>query len=258
MIRFCVARSGPFAAPTQSFGPYGVRLLKNTFRIIGDVHTQIIEDDLACSDCQSYVEIIANASYSVQLGDMGDGKSYNQLVDSVDFNRHKFFPGNHDHYNSLPPHSLGDFGAVQLGDVNFFFIRGATSIDRPQLVRLGYELGKTLWFEEEELTEEQMIAAEQAFLQDRPAILISHDAPTHIARLAWENARNMRYPNPEDYFVASKTNSFLDRILEISAPRLWVFGHHHKDWKYHEGETQFVCVGQLSYIDIDHEGKLCR
>ena len=35
---------------------------------------------------------------------------------------------------------------------------------------------------------------------------------------------------------------------------LWLFGHHHRDWRYREGETLFVCVGELSYVDIDLAG----
>jgi len=179
---------------------------------------------------------------------------YAQLLAHVDPGRHRFFPGNHDHYDALPPHSLGDFGTVCWGGVEFFFVRGAASSDRDKLVRLGRDLGKTLWFAQEELTDEQMRAAEKEYLRDRPAVVLTHDAPTDIAHLAWGHARRLSPPNPGAVFRPSRTNAFLERLLEGHRPRLWVFGHHHRDWKFQEAETLFVCVGELSWVDIDPAG----
>ncbi len=122
-------------------------------RVIGDVHAQIEQADLFTRDARPYLELIAGAAYSIQLGDMGDRETYEHLVSHVDAGRHRFFPGNHDHYDGLPPHSLGDFGAVHWGGVDFFFVRGAWSSDRELLVRLGREQGKTLWFRQQELPE---------------------------------------------------------------------------------------------------------
>jgi hypothetical protein len=221
-----------------------------TLRIIGDVHGQIDPDDLYTRGARVYSEIISEVPYSVQIGDMGDGETYRRLVASVDVNRHRFFPGNHDHYDQLPPHSLGDFGAVCWGGVDFFFVRGAASTDRDKLVCLGRELGKTLWFEQEELTATQMHVAEEEYLKAQPSIVLSHDAPTDIAQFAWQHARRLGPPNPGAAFRPSRTNDFLTRLLEKHQPRRWVFGHHHRDWKYRVGETLFVCVGELSFFDI--------
>ncbi len=228
-----------------------------TLRVIGDVHGQILPDDLLAGRSRAYVEIIADASYSVQVGDMGNGASYDRLVPNVDAGRHRFFPGNHDNYSRLPPHNFGDFGAVCWGAVDFFFVRGAASIDKATLVRRGQELGKKLWSEQEELTDEQMREAEQEYLRVRPGIVFSHDAPTEIARFAWKHARQFGPPNPGVAFGPSRTNRFLARLLEQHAPRMWVFGHHHHDWKYREHETLFVCVGELSYVDVNSAGNLC-
>jgi predicted phosphodiesterase len=225
-----------------------------TLRIIGDVHGQIDSDSLFTRAARPYLDLISDAAYSVQVGDMGDGETYGQLVANVDARRHRFFPGNHDHYDRLPPHSLGDFGTLCWGGVDFFFIRGAASADRDKLVRLGQELGKTLWFEQEELTDDQMHAATQEYLRVRPYIVLSHDAPTDIARLAREHARRLSPPNPAAVFRSSRTKDFLQRLLEQHRPRLWLFGHYHRDWRYREGETLFVCVGELSYVDIDPTG----
>ena len=225
-------------------------------RIIGDVHAQVQPDDLLPGKARPYVELVAGAPYSVQVGDMGDGDSYDQLSAHVDPGRHCFFPGNHDHYDRLPPHSLGDFGAVSWGGVDFFFVRGADSADRDTLVRLGQRLGKRLWFEQEELTDEQMRAAEQEYLRTRPRIVLSHDAPTDVARLAWQHARRLSRPHPGAVFRPSRTNAFLARLLEQHAPHLWAFGHHHHDWRCRDGATLFVCVGELSYVDVDAAGEV--
>jgi predicted phosphodiesterase len=230
--------------------------IMNTLRIIGDVHGQITADDLVHGHSRPYLALIAHVPYSVQVGDMGDGETYAQLAALVDGSRHRFFPGNHDHYDQLPPHRLGDCGAVTLGGVDFFFVRGAASSDKAVLVRLGERLGKTLWWQQEELTDAQMEAADREYLRARPRLMISHDAPTDIARLAWQHARRFGAPNPEAVFSASRTTEFLARLLKQHAPRLWVFGHHHRDWRYQEDETLFVCVGELAYMEVGADGKV--
>ena len=225
-------------------------------RIVGDVHGQITPDDVMSPGARTYLELIEGASESVQIGDMGDGETYQQLQASVDPRRHRFFPGNHDHYDCLPSHCLGDFGSHTLGGVDFFFIRGAASTDRDKLLRLGRELGKALWFAEEELTDAQMQEAEQAYLAGRPAIVLSHDAPTEMARFAWNVARQRRRSSLEAKFYPSRTSEFLARLWNQHAPRLWVFGHHHHECQCVTDKTLFVCVGELSMIDIGTEGIL--
>lgn len=86
--------------------------MTQTLRVIGDVHAQIGHADLFTRGARPYLEIIADDAYSIQLGHMGDGEAYAQPVDRVDAGRHRFFPGNHDHYTAgpnpavhrMPPH----------------------------------------------------------------------------------------------------------------------------------------------------------
>jgi hypothetical protein len=225
-------------------------------RIIGDVHAQIGPDDVVRRHGRSYREIIAEADHSVQIGDMGDDEAYRSLVEHVDPARHRFFPGNHEHYVALPAHCLGDFGAVAWGDVEFFFVRGAASMDKAQLLEMGRQVGKTLWYEQEELTDAQLDAAERAYLQARPAIVLSHDAPTEIARMAWTHAMRLAPPNPEAAYRPSRTSEFLARLWGQHAPRLWAFGHYHRDWSDRAGETLFRCVGELSWIDVSPSAEI--
>ncbi len=228
----------------------------SSLRVIGDVHGQLDATNLFTRDALTYLDIISDAQCSAQVGDMGDAETYAQLISSVDAARHRFVPGNHEAYDRLPPHSLGDFGAVSLGGVDFFFVRGAWSSDRGTLLRLGQEAGRTVWFPEEELNNAQMLAAEQEYTRVRPQIVLSHDAPTHIARLAWQHARRLSPPNSRAIFSASRTTDLLEGLLEQHRPRLWLFGHYHHNWRYREGETHFVCVGELSYCDITSDGNV--
>ncbi len=226
-----------------------------SLRIVGDVHGQVEADDLLPGMTRPYLDLIAGVPHSVQIGDMGDRLTYQQLVAHVDPERHRFFPGNHDFYPGLPPHSLGDFGAVSWGGVEFFFIRGAASFDKEKLLRQGKEVGRTLWFEQEELTDEQMRAAEAEYLKVRPTIVLTHDAPTDIARRVWEYTRQVKHSLPGAVFRPARTNDFLMRLWGRHAPKLWAFGHHHVGWRGREGGTLFVCVAELGYLDVDEVGE---
>ncbi len=223
-------------------------------RVIGDVHAQFGPEDVLKPRARPYCEIAAEAAYSVQIGDMGDAETYDQLARNLEPARHCFFPGNHDDYHHLPPHCLGDFGLVNRGGVEFFFLRGAASFDREKLVRRGKELGRTLWHEQEELSEEQMRLAEEQYVQAKPRIVLTHDAPTAIAEFAWQHAARSRRSQPQPVFRPSRTNEFLTRLHQLHQPEFWVFGHHHHDWSYRELETRFVCLGELSWMDIDANG----
>lgn len=64
----------------------------STVRIVGDVHAQVDADNLFTRGARPYFQIISDAPYSVQVGDMGDGETYDRLT----------------------PHCLGDFGAGPL------------------------------------------------------------------------------------------------------------------------------------------------
>jgi hypothetical protein len=134
----------------------------STLRIIGDARAQIDPDNLFTRVALSYLEIIAGARYSVQVGDMGDEETY-----------------------------------------------------------------------------AQMRTAEREYVRARPQIMLSPDAPTHVARLAWQHARRLSAPNPRAVFCASRTTDSLERLLEHHQPRLWLFGHQPRDWRHKESGTEW-------------------
>jgi hypothetical protein len=106
-------------------------------RIVGDVHGKTAD----------YVRMIKESKvrHSVQLGDMAF--DYGKLKE-LDCNDHKFFGGNHDNYDIYykSKHALGDYGAVTLGPLDFFFIRGDFSIDKDiRLRQEAFGMGKGWW-----------------------------------------------------------------------------------------------------------------
>jgi hypothetical protein len=103
--------------------------MKNIIRLLGDVHYKV----------PSYMNLIKDAEYSIQLGDWGF--NYSQL-NKVDDTHHKILAGNHDNYDNMDrfPHFLGDFGVYSVGGYDFFFIRGAFSVDKK------YRIPKISWW----------------------------------------------------------------------------------------------------------------
>ncbi len=227
-------------------------------RIIGDVHGRIaapplrkernVRDLFPHSPYRargerkrSYLQLVEQAKYSVQIGDLGS--DYGGLS-NIDPAFHFVIAGNHDNLRNLTPHFLGDFGfhsiSLPSGSFDFFFLRGAQSIDvdrRDEGVN---------WWPDEELTDDQMNVAFDQYNSLRPQVVISHDCPTEviplIATIALEKA-------------PSRTNSLLQSCFEAHSPAMWIFGHHHRNWSLrHESGTIFVCVGELGYFDFDETG----
>ena len=218
-------------------------------RVIGDVHAQI--DFTLGRDKASYLDILSGCEFSVQVGDMGDEEAYKELIEHVDPKFHRFFAGNHDHYPFLPSHSLGDFGSKSIGGINFFFVRGARSGDKKQLLALGEKLGKTLWYDEEQLPLKIHDSIVEAYLQAKPDTVLSHTCPSSIVDLIRRYvAGRSQFSTGLEYREPSDTEVLLQRMLESHHPKLWCFGHFHHDWRYLENGTEFRCIGELSHLDL--------
>jgi hypothetical protein len=227
-------------------------------RLIGDVHGRIsrppkvrqrnVRDQFPRSPYQAredqrrtYLGLIQQCTYSIQVGDLG--LDYSQLS-AVDPAFHRVIAGNHDNLPELSPHFLGDFGThsipLRSSAFDLFFVRGAQSID------IGSRTEGLNWWPHEELTDAQMEAAWGAYRSSKPQLVISHDCPTelvsHVATIA-------------TCFEPSRTNALLQTCLMEHAPSLWIFGHHHRNWSYqHPCGTKFVCLGPLSYFDFNENG----
>lgn len=185
--------------------------------IIGDVHGKWAE----------YKKIIdQRQDCTVQVGDMGIG--FGLYPDSFQYS-HRFIRGNHDNPTVCErhPNYLGDFGVFN----GVFYASGAKSIDQH------LRTPNIDWWRDEELSYAKAEECIDYFKFVRPEVVVSHDCPESVA---------------SDMFGIkdkSFTRTFLQNMLDAWNPDVWVFGHHHKD-KTLSRRTEFVCLGELSTVEI--------
>lgn len=232
--------------------------MKRHIRIIGDIHSHIS----GCGRGRNYLNLIINANYSVQLGDLGYQHkfcpNFNEKISMVDPKRHMVVLGNHDDYTNRVPNALGDFGLQSIplkdGTFTFFYLRGARSIDRDD------RLIGVSWWDNEELTWEQGRAAVKAYQEAKPRTVLAHDCPEEILGLLAQTAGKDRL----SYSRPSRTNQILQSCWEIHHPEMFIFGHHHVNWRHEYKGTIFMCLDGQSpstghragFIDFDESGHL--
>ncbi len=206
----------------------------NSIHIIGDVHGQI----------DKYNKIIGwenmsqHRDHSVQIGDMGF--DYSEIMPD---NRHKVLLGNHDNYGIACPNSLGDFGYTSLNGVKFFFVRGAFSIDYKQ------RTSGINWWIDEEVCYYELQNAIDLYTEIKPDFVITHDCPDEISHLINDGGALRQFGFDPATFT-SKTQMALQAMFEAHQPKLWVFGHYHKNWTKEVKGTSFRCVNSLDSIKV--------
>jgi hypothetical protein len=209
-------------------------------RIIGDVHGKRWQ----------YRELVTNSPHqcSIQIGDLDFEYSW---LAALDPERHKVLAGNHDNYLTLVPgdntfimqtaHFLGDFGIYKVPNYReVFFVRGGRSIDE-EYRTLGID-----YFREEELNLERSYQAFEAYKKAEPRVVISHECPTNIIPLVSPNGRWKGKP-----IIPSSTANLLQHMLDAWKPLLWIFGHHHVHLNTMVGRTNFICLPELGFIDLE-------
>jgi hypothetical protein len=156
---------------------------------------------------------------------------------NLDSDRHKVVGGNHDNYDIIGewPHYLGDFGAVSLGGVDFFFYRGAYSIDR-QYRTVGRD-----WWEKEQVGIEGFMKARDLYRQLKPRLVLTHDCPETISP---------RLLPPGATIYQNTTGWALQELFNIHKPEMWVFGHYHVSKRMSVEGTEFVCLDELESLDL--------
>lgn len=195
--------------------------------IIGDVHGKY----------KRYHEIIREKDrrpYTVQIGDFGFDF---ETLKNVDPDKHKIVGGNHDNYDKIVnvPHYLGDYGNYTLNGINFFFYRGAYSIDK-QYRTIGID-----WWEQEQLKIEDFMKARELYRETKPDIVLTHDCPEGI----------VSYLLPAGSTIYQNITGWaLQELFNIHQPRLWRFGHYHCNWNMKINGTDFRCVNELEVVTI--------
>jgi len=221
-------------------------------RIIGDIHGHF----------DWYVDTVKKANAegirTFQVGDFGIGMP--RMKENFDWHDYwredpdnladmnRVLVGNHDSPLSAKscPLIVSRFGS----DVQFckdkpskrvFWAGGAYSIDWA-----GREEYYNWWPNNEELTYSEMREAEELYRQWQPKVVITHDGP----RSAIESCFDWEVANDAIQNV-SRTQQFLDHLLTIHRPKLWLFGHWHRNETRVIDGTTFRCVATKDFVDID-------
>ena len=202
--------------------------------LIGDVHGKY----------KRYHEIIREKdrhSHSIQIGDFGFDY---ETLRNVDSKNHVFIGGNHDNYDKVNsvPNYLGDYGYVNnFNGVDFFFFRGAYSIDR-QYRTIGID-----WWEQEQLKIEDFIKARELYRDIKPDLVLTHDCPQSL----------YSYLLPPGAKIYENITSWaLEELFNIHQPKFWRFGHFHNSWRKVVNGTDFRCLNELE-TEILTKGDVC-
>lgn len=217
----------------------GAGIVRTPTVVVGDIH----------GDLDTYRALLRREETaaggplpSIQVGDYGVG-----LVSEVESReirrfhlarpRHRFIRGNHDD----PDEVMAVAGFIPDGTImgRVLFLGGAAgSSGGPQPLR------------NTEMDEEAMAETLDRLrgMAVRPDVIVSHDAPQSIAAQLWsEIAAASGQGQPRGArglgLVTSRTRLFLDEVLRVVQPSLWLFGHWHHPWAFQTGATHFRCVG---------------
>lgn len=198
--------------------------------IVGDVHGRT----------NDYYNLVRDAEYSLQLGDLGFGQNY-KILSKLDADKHKVVLGNHDSYDLINdyPHFLGDFGCLEFGGFSdAFYVRGGRSID------YAYRTLGVDFFEQEELSYAQGYECLSAYRRIKPRVVFSHECPSSVIGIfparKWDG----------EWLRPSHTSHILQALLEIHEPELWMFGHYHLSRNEQIGKCNFVCLAELETYEL--------
>jgi predicted phosphodiesterase len=161
-----------------------------------------------------------------------------------------FCDGNHDNHAWLDAkwEDAGRPDVVEVAPNCFHVRRGATvTIDGKLHLFMGGAVSTDKhirtegrdWWEREVPSREEWNRFFDAWEDDKPEVIVSHDCP-------FGDMRPWRAGEPDGSTVAQ----MFSRVWEMAAhsPKLWVFGHHHFIKVTQKGRTKFVCCG----IDGEH------
>jgi hypothetical protein len=181
-----------------------------------------------------------------QLGDMGIG------FKGVGFGKQretfKWFRGNHDNPAKCRAYHnyLGDYGTLEVEGRNIFYLAGAYSIDAQWRTP-----GET-WWEDEELSWEELDKAYALYAETKPDLVISHECPSEIGRRLLAGLLN-DYQMAKTDCCTSRTSRALQRMFDVHQPKDWVFGHYHIDQELSVNGTKFRCCNELSTYCLGEE-----
>ena len=182
---------------------------------------------------------------SVQVGDFGIGFANNhwhKLVNDwmIANPNHRFIRGNHDDPSKCKEMS----GYIEDGTVenDVMYIGGAWSIDH------AYRLEGKDWWRDEELSIEELNRLIDVYSNVKPRVMITHDCPTAVA---WEMFISKGHSLAGINQIKTRTGEALQAMFEIHKPQEWYFGHWHHTSRMNILGTEFTCLDELHYVDVD-------
>lgn len=212
--------------------------------IIGDVHGKF----------QEYYNIVKNKEYSLQVGDFGFDKTWQQLnYSGLNHDNHKIIPGNHCSYDTCleSKYCLGNYGMFILNNISFFFIRGGLSIDR--VYRVGEELvgGPKTWWSQEELNLSQMLDCIDIYKKAKPDIVISHVPAAQFSNVILGNKSDTILQKFKFHKGFKENHQLLgDELLKIHKPKIWCSGHMHSSYQGIVNDVKIVALKELETFEL--------
>lgn len=200
----------------------------------------------------------------IQVGDMGAGfTKIPRYHDNV-----RWIRGNHDdpQTSRMHPNYMGntysqgkDWGYDEA--YKLFWLAGAWSVDwawRKASNLAGHPL---CWWPDEELSQPELDAALALYIEKKPEIVVSHEAPASIVPYVLAKAGiiikpgdplySERFYRPEKLdCIQTRTSTMLQRMLSHHAPRYWTFGHYHISKQIVIDRTTFKCCAELESYRI--------
>lgn len=198
---------------------------------IGDVHGKFTQ----------YRRIIQEHPDSIQVGDMGIGflryphgeRQQNPPYDEMVATNAQFIRGNHDNPSVCKTHTQWIPDGRVHGDM--MFVGGAHSIDWK------YRTEGFSWWKDEELSREDMEKILDVYMVTKPVTMVTHDCPLSVIK---------HLPHTHHFADNSRTQQFLQILLEVHKPKLWVHGHHHLSSDQVIDGVRFVCLAELEVKEL--------
>lgn len=209
-------------------------------RFIGDVHG--LKNDLAI-----ILQNIPNDISSViQVGDLGVGFDqgqywHNSLDEMLLSVNGRFIRGNHD--NPAQCREMKSWIKDGTVENDVMFLGGAWSIDYNYRT-----LGVDYW-QDEELSSEQLYNALDVYNYVQPRVMITHDCPLTVSAEFFIK-RGKSFSGVQ---YKTRTGNALEQMWQSHKPKLHVFGHWHHDVDEVINGTRFICLNEMSYVDINLE-----
>ena len=194
-------------------------------------------------------KVYDKSEHVIQIGDFG----YNyEILNYTQPEKLNVVLGNHENYDDIErwPQLLKTYGLKTLGGLSFFYVRGAFSIDwNIRLIKYNTREWPKTWFENEELSVNELQLAIDEYKTVKPDIMITHDCPLSITRLVGSDSimRNFGY-DPDTF--RTRTQMALQVMWETHQPKMHIFGHYHRDWRKTINGTEFICLNELSTINL--------